>query len=177
MWRCVTTTGARFRAHYAPGIVDSTGCLHYSFSCRTSSGRAFTSSGRERLWAAQRAPSRFSMDGTAHSTYLRNRIGFCVLHPMSCAGKDCVVEHVDGSLTQGVFPAEIAPHQPFRDIRAITHEVTSELQAEVRMEGDTFEMEDQRNWTDASYKTYCTPLDLAFPVEIAAGTPFSSRSG
>ena len=31
-------------------------------------------------------------------------------------------------------------------------------------------MEDQRNWTDDSYKTYCTPLRLPFPVEVAAGT-------
>jgi hypothetical protein len=30
-------------------------------------------------------------------------------------------------------------------------------------------MEDQRNWTDASYKTYSTPLGLPFPVEIARG--------
>ena len=31
-------------------------------------------------------------------------------------------------------------------------------------------MEDQRNWTDASFKTYCTPLTLPFPIEITAGT-------
>ena len=36
--------------------------------------------------------------------------------------------------------------------------------------GDIFEMEDQRNWTDASYKTYSTPLALPFPVEVTAGT-------
>jgi hypothetical protein len=38
------------------------------------------------------------------------------------------------------------------------------------MEGDVFEMEDQRNWTDASFKTYCTPLHIPYPVEIKAGT-------
>jgi len=31
------------------------------------------------------------------------------------------------------------------------------------MEGDTYEMEDQRNWTDASYKTYVRPLALPWP--------------
>ena len=30
-------------------------------------------------------------------------------------------------------------------------------------------MEDQRNWTDASYKTYSTPLRLPYPVEIQEG--------
>ena len=32
--------------------------------------------------------------------------------------------------------------------------------------GETFEMEDQRNWTDASFKTYCTPLSLPYPIKI-----------
>jgi D-apionolactonase len=38
------------------------------------------------------------------------------------------------------------------------------------MEGDTFEMEDQRNWTDASFKTYCTPLELPYPTSVPEGT-------
>ncbi len=112
----------------------------------------------------------FTMDGRAQSTFLRNRIGFCILHPMSCAGISCSVQHIDGSMTVSRFPVEIAPHQPFRNIRAIAHEVVPGLQAVVRFSGETFEMEDQRNWTDASYKTYGTPLDLPFPVEIIAGT-------
>jgi hypothetical protein len=39
----------------------------------------------------------------------------------------------------------------------------------VTFDGDLFAMEDQRNWTDASYKTYCTPLEMPFPVEVAKG--------
>ena len=56
------------------------------------------------------------------------------------------------------------------NMRAITHSVVPGLDAEVRFSGDIFEMEDQRNWTDASYKTYCTPLGLPFPVELKKGT-------
>ena len=37
------------------------------------------------------------------------------------------------------------------------------------MEGDTYEMEDQRNWTDASYKTYVRPLALPWPYRIEPG--------
>ena len=37
------------------------------------------------------------------------------------------------------------------------------------MEGDTFEMEDQRNWSDASYKTYVRPLALPWPYVLPAG--------
>jgi hypothetical protein len=36
-------------------------------------------------------------------------------------------------------------------------------------EGEVFEMEDQRNWTDGSFKTYCTPLALPRPVWVEAG--------
>jgi len=113
----------------------------------------------------------FTMDGVARSTFMRNRIGFCVLHPIKeCAGRPCVVEKVDGSQEHGIFPLYVSPHQPFMNMRAIKHEVLPGLWAEVRFEGEIFEMEDQRNWTDASYKTYCTPLALPFPIEVKEGT-------
>ncbi len=113
----------------------------------------------------------FSMEGIARSTFLRSRIGFCVLHPIDeCAGRECRVEHVNGSVQHAHFPKHISPHQPFKDVRAIAHEVTPGVWAEARFSGDVFEMEDQRNWTDASFKTYCTPLGLPYPVEIVAGT-------
>ena len=54
-------------------------------------------------------------------------------------------------------------------LRAITHEFLPGLKVNCRMEGDTFEMEDQRNWTDASYKTYVRPLALPWPYLIAKG--------
>ena len=38
------------------------------------------------------------------------------------------------------------------------------------MEGDAFEMEDQRNWTDASYKTYVRPLALPWGYTLAKGS-------
>ena len=112
----------------------------------------------------------FTMDGVARSTFWRNRIGFCVLHPMACAGETCTVENVDGTVENSAFPRHIAPHQPFMAMRALTHTVAPGLRAEVRFDGDTFETEDQRNWTDASYKTYSTPLAIPFPVHIQAGT-------
>ena len=112
----------------------------------------------------------FAMEGRARSSFRRNRIGFCVLHPASAAGTACRIDHLDGESEDGVLPEPIAPHQPFRDMRAISHEVMPGIWADVQFEGDVFEMEDQRNWTDASYKTYCTPLELPYPVEIAEGT-------
>jgi hypothetical protein len=114
---------------------------------------------------------RFAMDGLARSTFLKNRIGLCVLHPMDeCAGQPCEVERADGEVVRGVFPRFVSPQQPFLGIRAIRHEVVRGLDAEVRFLGDVFEMEDQRNWSDASFKTYSTPLALPYPAQIRAGT-------
>ncbi len=112
----------------------------------------------------------FSMDGEVRSTFLRNRIGICVLHPAACAGLPCEVEHSNGEVERGAFPLYISPHQPFFDIRSISHEPVSGVRAAVRFEGDVFEMEDQRNWTDASYKTYCTPISEPYPVQVKEGT-------
>jgi hypothetical protein len=113
----------------------------------------------------------FSMDGKALSTFSRNRIGLCVHHPVEgFAGRPCSIETTGGRILPGTAPAEVSPHQPFKNIWAVTHEALPGLRAEVRFEGEVFEMEDHRNWTDASFKTYGTPLDLPFPVEVAAGS-------
>ncbi len=117
---------------------------------------------------------RFAMEGSARSTFWRNRIGFCVLHSSAeLAGSRCSVETVDGECLDGEFPQFISPHQVFSRIRAISHEVFPKVRAEVRVEGDVYEMEDQRNWGDASFKTYCPPLSLPFPSEIRAGSTIS----
>ena len=114
---------------------------------------------------------KFSFDGVARSDFLRNRIGICILHPIAeCAGIPCAIEHVDGRVEQANFPTTISPYQPFQDIRAISYEVaTTGIRAQLEVEGDTFEMEDQRNWSDASFKTYCTPLALPLPAPVKTG--------
>jgi hypothetical protein len=102
---------------------------------------------------------------------------------MECAGITCRIEHVDGRLEESIFPEQIAPQlviegtvkpvHPFEEMQAMSYQTLPGLWAEIRFAGDIFEMEDQRNWTDASYKTYCTPLRLPFPVEVKAGTEVS----
>jgi hypothetical protein len=125
----------------------------------------------------------YTMQGQTRSTFRRNRIGFCVLHPMTCAGVPSKIEHVDGSVDHSPFPQLIAPQlikdghlcpvAPFENMQAVAHQVGPELWAEVRFTGEVFEMEDQRNWSDASYKTYGTPLSRPWPVEVEAGTEIS----
>jgi len=112
----------------------------------------------------------WTMDGQALTTFRRNRIGLCVLHPLAeCVGAPCTLEHIDGSIEESGFPRLIAPYQPFLSLRAVTHTVSPGVRARVEFEGEEFETEDQRNWTDASFKTYSTPLRLAYPTTIEAG--------
>ncbi|MBY3306627.1 hypothetical protein HFO04_28225 [Rhizobium laguerreae] len=119
----------------------------------------------------------FEAEAIAPTGFETNRCGFCILHPIvGVAGSPATVEQVDGQIVATRFPDVIEPWQPFKDMRAITHEVMPGVRAECRMEGDTFEMEDQRNWSDASYKTYVRPLALPWPYEIVANRPVRQKT-
>jgi len=112
----------------------------------------------------------FTGAATPKSDFLTARTGFVVLHPLKgVAGHPVEVEHVDGTVERAKFPDLVNPVQPFLNIRALTHEVMPGLKASVRMQGDAFEMEDHRNWSDASFKTYVRPLVLPWPYTLKAG--------
>jgi hypothetical protein len=118
----------------------------------------------------------FVAEGEATTDFLTNRTGFVVLHPIEgVAGETCTVEHVDGSVVETRFPDLIDPVQPMLNLRALTHEFAPGFKVTCRMEGDAFEMEDQRNWTDASYKTYVRPLALPWPYTLKAGDRINQR--
>lgn len=118
----------------------------------------------------------FAAEGEALSDFVTNRTGFVVLHPLSgVVGAPLAVEHTDGRVEKSKFPELVDPACPFLDIRALTHEIGPGLKVICRMEGDTFEMEDHRNWMDASYKTYVRPLALPWPYTLKAGEKLSQR--
>ncbi len=102
--------------------------------------------------------------------FLTARTGFVVLHPLKgVVGQPATAEHVDGKIIDSEFPPLVNPVQPFLDLRSLTHEVLPGLKATVRMEGDTYETEDHRNWTDASFKTYVRPLARLWPYTLKEG--------
>ncbi len=112
----------------------------------------------------------FSVEAVPESDWVTNRTGFVVLHPVDgVAGEAVSVLHTDGGTEDARFPDLISPSQPFFDIRAMTHKVAETLKVTCTMEGDAFEAEDQRNWTDASYKTYVRPLSKPRPYAMKAG--------
>ncbi|MGF6177376.1 D-apionate lactonase [Ensifer sp. 4252] len=118
----------------------------------------------------------FSADCVSDADFETARAGFVVLHPVvGVAGEPVEVRHGDGSIEQARWPDEIEPWQPFKDIAAITHRVAPGIMAITEFVGDVFEMEDQRNWTDGSYKTYVRPLALPWPYLVRKNEPFSQR--
>jgi hypothetical protein len=122
----------------------------------------------------------FGFAGEALSTFLRNRIGICVLHPIrECCGTTAKSVDTRGVERLSVFPKLIEPQilgaANFSHLKKLSHQIQPRMWAEVTFEGEEFETEDQRNWTDASFKTYCTPLEKPFPVQIAAGTRVTQR--
>jgi D-apionolactonase len=118
-------------------------------------------------------------DGTVHcegiampeQDFLTCRTGFVILHPLEgVVGRPMTIEHVDGTIEKTRAPELIAGHQCFLHVRAMTHEPLPGVRATLRMEGDAWETEDHRNWTDASFKTYCRPLELPWPYTVPGGT-------
>lgn len=109
-----------------------------------------------------------SFDAESATAFETNRTGLVVLHPPRLAGSPLAIAHSDGSTERTSYPIDISPHQPALDIAGLSWHDDG-LDLDVRFAGDTFEMEDQRNWTDASYKTYSRPLALPFPYPLAAG--------
>ena len=121
----------------------------------------------------------FEFDGKAQSEFKRNRIGFCVLHPpVAVIGAKCKVRRVDGAEAEAIFPKTIAQEQPvngLKDLAAISYEAAGGVWVTTEFSGDVFETEDQRNWIDDSFKTYCTPLSLPLPVLVKSGDRVKQR--
>jgi D-apionolactonase len=109
----------------------------------------------------------YRMDGTAGSRFDYARIGLNILHPPSLAGRRYRAATAGGELASA-FPGGIGP-QPFADgeyfplfpaFRALHVCLDGASEAHFELDGDDYEIEDQRNWLDASYKTYSTPMSL-----------------
>ena len=114
--------------------------------------------------------------GRAQNTFRKNRIGLCILHPIGgVLGQPIVITEPDGAETTGHFPTYISPHQPFLNIQSLRWKPAAGPALQLDFSGDVFEMEDQRNWTDASFKTYSTPLSQPFPVTVSEGDTFQQQ--
>lgn len=144
----------QFRIGYRAGVVAKGQTFDYEVAIEGAAAGVLTYSAR----------------GTTQTGLLTNRTGFVVLHAIEgVSGAAATITHTGGETVATRFPVEIDPVQPMMDLREISHRTPGGQEVSCLMEGDAFEMEDQRNWTDASYKTYVRPLALPWPYRIEAG--------
>ena len=132
--------------------------------------------GAQRLTAAARIEGdqdgrlSFAVSAAAETDFATNRTGLVILHPLEhVVGQPVDVVHTDGTRARRQFPDRISPAQPIFDIRSLTHDAGPGIKVAIMLEGAKFEMEDHRNWMDASYKTYSGSLLDPWPYVIGRG--------
>jgi D-apionolactonase len=119
----------------------------------------------------------FRMDGSAVTSFPYHRIGICVLHPPGEFAGQGFSATGGSTAISGELPALVAPPGPSAGIDEPLVPAFARLAlsgrhvlAEFSFTGDHFEIEDQRNWTDASFKSYSRlPVVSARPEHLAAG--------
>ncbi|MFZ4486278.1 MAG: hypothetical protein ACOYO9_06785 [Candidatus Nanopelagicales bacterium] len=124
----------------------------------------------------------YEMQGRALQEFRYCKIGFNVHHGLrSHAGRSFRLSAQDG-VHKGTFRADVAP-QLIRDgtLTAMTQHFDrldidlDGADVSYRFDGDRFEMQDHRNWIDANWKTYGTPLEQGFPMDIHEGDQLYQR--
>jgi len=144
--------------------------LHRSF-CTRNGGFA----GDFSLKANSSGEAKLELNLVALNDQTVSRAGFILLHPIvELAGKPLTIMSDNGTQLPTYFPLQISPTQPARDIEGMKYTIDG-CSISIKMAGDIFEMEDQRNWSDASYKTYCRPLALPFPYMVKKGETIQQR--
>ncbi len=125
----------------------------------------------------------FVFDGRAEQLCRYNRIGICVHHPWrETAGARFIAHSPDGD-RDGFFPDLIGPqalvdgsYRPlFPPFDGLELDLPSGGRLLFEFEGDLWEVEDHRNWTDANFKTYSTPVSLGRPAPLEAGQGLRQR--
>jgi hypothetical protein len=125
----------------------------------------------------ERRSIQFDFAGQAEADFDVCRVGLVVLvAPEELDSSEIVASGSGGRqwlrLDGALQPQRIVGGLPTGITEPFTHlEVTTSdaRQLSLGFHGDLFEIEDQRNWGDASFKIYCTPLRLGFPRRIARG--------
>ncbi|MDX2970139.1 hypothetical protein PWY87_21290 [Kribbella solani] len=126
----------------------------------------------------------YRMSGEALSRFEFAKLGICVHHPIAgFAGQDYSARTPDG-VVRGTLPNLIAPQvhrddgtdiplfTPFTGLR-VAHETGGLVN--FTFTGEQWEMEDQRNWTDASYKSASMPAVNGYHHVAPHGRQFGQR--
>ena len=111
----------------------------------------------------------FAAQATPFSDLLTHRCGWVLMHPMSAQGCAVKVQHVDGRVSLSTLPQEVPAWPPFTAVRSLSHEYAPGHWAEVFLLDEDYELEDQRNNADASFKTYSRSNFMPRPYLLKQG--------
>jgi len=104
--------------------------------------------------------------GKATKAFATNRIGLCVLHPApGCDGAEYLAKLKDSSAS-GRFPAGVSASLVQAGMHGLEYTLGASGGIVIAFVGDVFDMEDQRNFTDASFKSYSTAGGKGQPWQI-----------
>lgn len=106
--------------------------------------------------------------GVAENSFARMRMGWCIHHPQHLVGTSLKVGHDAGADDHLQLPQLLEPWLVATAMRWL-ETGPDDARLRLRFSGEHFEMEDQRNYGDASFKTYGTLSALPRPVEVQAG--------
>lgn len=127
----------------------------------------------------------YDMDGLCGGTFDYAKIGICIHHPSrESQGRPFQAATPSGSV-EGTLPLLIGPQvhlddegydEPlFEPSSAVSIELESGVRVQLDYDGSLFEMEDQRNWTDASFKSASTPAYLGYLHHAEPGKRIHQR--
>ena len=125
----------------------------------------------------------FVFDGKAEQGFPYNRIGICVHHPWRETAGARFTAHTPAGELASSFP-DLIGAQGFVDgaygalfsaFDRLEVELTGGGRLLLEFEGDLWETEDHRNWSDANFKTYSTPIGLGRPAPLEAGQGVRQR--
>lgn len=114
---------------------------------------------------------RFAGEAVPRGAVPTSRLGLCLLHPMAAGGRRVAVGHEDGRRSESTLPVLVPSWPPFMLVRSVRHEYADDAWATADLAGDVFELEDQRNNSDPSFKTYSRSNLMPRPYGLLAGTP------
>jgi len=126
----------------------------------------------------------YAMSGMPRAVFDYAKIGLCVHHPVrEHAGRIFTGRAPEGPVG-GTLPLDIGPQihvdegwdlplfDPVWELRIALPDGSA---VAFDFEGDLWEMEDQRNWTDASYKSASTPAHLGYVHHAKPGVLLRQR--
>ena len=120
----------------------------------------------------------FTLTGTVPDEMIVNRLGLVVLHPTDgLVGGSAAAAGPSGQqtieLNERIHPQPIVNSLPTgmsAPFTTLTTTFANDRWVRFDFSGVLFEIEDQRNFGDTSFKSYCPPLALGFPRVLQPGT-------